>query len=177
MTANYDLPPLSSSTATRFDATSPDGSYDYRITTPMRAIGSLAFVIGQYGVISADYEYVDYSTAQLHASDYSFIDENNTIRSAYTAANNFRFGTEWKAGIYAFRGGYSINGSPYKGGSTFGASTGYSFGFGIHDKDYFVDFAYNHRSLEDNFYLYSYAPASKNTYKINNYSFTLGFKL
>ncbi len=179
MTAYYDQPPLTTSNATKFDATSPDGTYDYSITTPLRAIGSIALIIGQHGLVSADYEYIDYSTARLRASDYSFLNENNTIRTSYAAANNFRIGTEWRAGIYAFRGGYNMYGSPYKGQnmSGLGSRTGYSFGFGIHEQAYFVDFSFNHVDSKDNYYIYGYAPASKNTYKSNTYGFTLGFRL
>ncbi len=182
MTAYYDIPPLTTSNATTFKASSPDGAYDYRMTTPLRAIGSIAFVIGQYGIISGDYEYIDYSTARLrglHANDYDFLDENNIIRTTLTTANNFRVGTEWKAGIYAFRGGYSLYGSPYKGQriTGLGSRTGYSFGFGLREKDYFVDFSFNHVSSKDNYYLYGYSPASQNTYNGNTYSFTLGFRL
>jgi hypothetical protein len=179
MTADFDLPPLSNSNTTHFDASSPEGTYDYKITTPMRALGSLAVILGQYGLISADYEYVDYTTARLRANDYSFQSENNTIRSNFAAANNFRIGTEWKAGIYAFRGGYSMYGSPYKGESMsgLGSRTGYSFGFGIHEKAYFVDFSYNHTDSKDNYYIYGYAPESKNDYNSNSFSFTLGFRL
>jgi hypothetical protein len=145
----------------------------------MRAIGSLAFIIGQNGLISADYEYIDYSTARLHSSDYSFSTENNTINKSFTTANNLRFGTEWKAGIFAFRGGYSLYGSPYKneGMSGLGSRTGYSLGFGIQEKSYFLDFSYNHMSTKDYYYIYGYAPASSNTYNSNSYSFTLGFRL
>ncbi len=179
MTAYYDQPPLSNSNSTSFEATSPDGSYDYKITTPMRALGSLAVIIGQHGLVSADYEYIDYSTARLRASDYSFQSENNTIRTSYATANNFRFGTEWKAGIFAIRGGYSLYGSPYKGENAtgLGSRTGYSLGFGIQDKSYFIDFAYNHMNSKDNYYIYNYAPASNNIYNSNTFSFTLGFRL
>ncbi len=179
MTSNFDLPPISGNPSTRFDASSPDGNYDYKITTPMRALGSLAFIIGQHGLLSADYEHIDYSSARLRASDYTFQDENNTIRTTYTTANNFRFGTEWKAGMFAFRGGYSIYGSPYQneGMSGLGSRTGYSLGFGIQEKAYFLDFSYNHMSSKDLYYIYGYAPASSNTYKSNSYSFTLGFRL
>lgn len=179
MTAFYDQPPLTTSNSTRFEATSPDGNYNYKITTPMRALGSVAVIIGQSGLISADYEYIDYSTARLRAGDYSFQNENNTIRTSYAAANNLRFGTEWKAGIYAFRGGYSVYGSPYKGENMtgLGSRTGYSLGFGIQDKSYFIDFSYNHMNAKDNYYIYNYAPASKNTYNSNTYSLTVGFRL
>jgi len=179
MTSNFDRPPISGNTNTRFDASSPDGNYNYNITTPMRALGSIAVIVGQHGLISADYEHIDYSTARLHAGDYSFQDENNTIQNSYTVANNLRLGTEWKTGIFAFRGGYSLYGSPYKGESTtgLGSRTGYSFGFGIQEKSYFLDFSYNHMSSKDKYYIYGYAPASNNTYSSNSYSFTLGFRL
>jgi len=182
MTAYYDQPPLTTTNATSFKASSPDGTFDYRMTTPLKAIGSLAIIIGQFGLISADYEYIDYSTARLrtlHAGDYDFLNENEIIRNKFTTANNVRIGTEWKAGIYAFRGGYSMYGSPYKGQSMsgLGSRTGYSLGFGVHEKEYFIDFSYNHVDSKDNYYIYGDAPASQNNYNNNTYSFTLGFRL
>lgn len=169
MTANYD-------NGDKNSKDSPEGSYDYRLSTPMRAMGSLAFIIGQYGLISADYEFVDYSTARLRAYDYNFSEENDYVNKKFTTANNLRIGTEWKSGIYAFRGGYNMYGSPYKGENTLGARTGYSFGFGVHDKGYFLDFAFNHTSMKDNYYLYNIASAAENKLSNNSYSFTLGFR-
>ncbi|MDO8898812.1 MAG: hypothetical protein Q7V19_14275, partial [Bacteroidales bacterium] len=40
---------------------SPTGDYIYELSTPMRASGSAALIIGKSGLISADYEFVDYS--------------------------------------------------------------------------------------------------------------------
>ena len=179
MTAYYDQPPLTNSNVTIFDANSPNGDYEYDITTPLRAMGSLAFILGQYGLISADYEYIDYSNANLDAYDYNFSSENNTIRTTFAAANNVRVGTEWKAGILSFRGGYNIYGSPYKneGMTGRGSRTGYSFGIGVREKIYFVDFSYSHYSMDDNYYLYNIAPASRNTYNGNSYSLTLGLRM
>jgi hypothetical protein len=183
MTSYFDRPPISGNTSTRFEANSPDGNYDYKITTPMRALGSLAFIIGQYGLLSVDYEYIDYTTARLRFSASEDLEAMNTangkIRSTLTSANNFRLGTEWKAGMFAFRGGYNLYGSPYKneGMSGLGSRTGYSLGFGIQEKAYFLDFSYNHISSKDLYYIYGYAPASSNTYNSNSYSFTLGFRL
>jgi hypothetical protein len=155
---------------------SPDGFYDYELKTPLRAIGSIAFILGKYGLISADYEYIDYSDANLSAYDYSFSSENSAIHTEYTSANNFRFGAELKAGIASLRGGYSIYGTPFRGSGNYGERTGFSFGAGIRDKDYFVDFAYNHSTADVNYYLYSIAPASYNQVKYNSYSLTLGFR-
>jgi len=192
MTALYDL-------GDSYSMDSPEGTYDYRLTTPMRAIGSIAFVIGHYGLISADYEFVDYSTARLRADDYNFSEENTSLNKNLIQAGNLRVGAEWKAGIYAFRGGLNIYGSPFKGENNFlinkyffrkvadgsffelkntlGARTGYSFGFGVHDKGYFLDFSFNHNEMKDNYYLYNIASASENKYNNNSYSITLGFRL
>jgi hypothetical protein len=155
---------------------SPDGYFEYELNTPLRAMGSVAFLLGKYGLISADYEYIDYSDASLHAFDYSFSDENNSIRTQYTSANNLRFGAEIKAGIVALRGGYNFSGTPYRDAGNTGDRNGYSFGIGMRDKGYFVDFAYNHSNSETNYYMYSLAPSSKNRIRTNAYSLSMGFR-
>jgi len=156
--------------------TPANGYFNYELKTPLRATGSLAFIIGKYGLISADYEYIDYSEAKLSSHDYSFSSENNSIRSDFKTANNFRIGAEVKAGIAAFRGGYSFYGTPYVGSDSEGDRNGYSFGVGIRDKGYFVDFSYNHMKSNAYYYMYGEAPESYNTIKTNAYSLTLGFR-
>lgn len=155
---------------------SPAGYFDYELKTPFKATGSVAFLLGKYGLISADYEYIDYSTANLRSSTYNFFTENDAIRTQFTTANNFRFGAEFKSGIFALRGGYNIYGTPYRGSGTVGSRNGYSLGIGIRDSGYFVDFAYNHSKSEAFYYLYSIAPSSDNTLKTNSYSLTFGFR-
>ena len=157
---------------------SPDGYFEYELNTPLRAMGSLAVLIGKYGLISADYEYIDYSESQLWAYDYSFSNENNAIRTQYTSANNFRFGAEVKAGIATFRGGYSIYGSPYAGAEgNKGSRSGFSAGIGIREKGYYADFSYNHTTSEAYYYLYSTAPSALNKINTNAYSLTLGLSI
>ncbi|MCK5080113.1 MAG: hypothetical protein KAR09_09215, partial [Bacteroidales bacterium] len=48
-----------------YSQASPYGSYRYKLTTPLRLQGSLAFIIGTHGLISGEYEYVDYSSAKF----------------------------------------------------------------------------------------------------------------
>lgn len=156
--------------------TPSNGYFDYELKTPLRATGSLAFILGKHGLISADYEYIDYTEARLSSHDYSFSTENNAIHSDFTTANNIRLGAELKAGIAAIRGGYSFYGSPYKGSDSKGNRNGYSMGIGIRDKGYFVDFSYNHSKSNAYYYLYGGAPESYNTINTNAYSLTLGFR-
>jgi len=155
---------------------SPDGFFDYELKTPLRATGSIALIISKYGLISADYEYIDYSQASLRSYDYSFSSENSAIRSEYTTANNFRIGAEVKAGIAALRGGYNFYGTPYRGSDSDGDRNGYSFGIGVREKSFFADFAYNHSKSMAYYYLYGGSPSSHNTIKTNAYSLTLGFR-
>ena len=134
---------------------SPQGSYEYDITTPLRALGSAAIIIGKSGTLSVDYEYVDYSTAKLDAIDYNFFDENNAIKQTYSSATNLRFGTEWRYSNFAFRGGYSIYGSPYNNNANDGATKSYSLGVGYQDAGFGLDFAYVHAKTNQDYYLYS----------------------
>ena len=43
------------------------GEYDYQMSTPFRAIGSIAFTIGNIGLISGEYEYVNYNQARFYS--------------------------------------------------------------------------------------------------------------
>ena len=67
-----------------YPADSPEGNYQYRIKTPARFITSLAIVGGKFGLISADYELVDYTSTKLRTSnkvfdEYDFGIENQTL--------------------------------------------------------------------------------------------------
>ncbi|MCX6234565.1 MAG: hypothetical protein NT175_07555 [Bacteroidetes bacterium] len=159
---------------------SPLGNFDYELETPMRGIGSIAFIIGQYGLISADYEYLDYTRAKLRSYDYDFYSENQAIHSKYTSASNIRIGTEWKFGQVSVRAGYAYYGSPYKSGINDALKSTIAAGLGYRDKNFYVDFAYNYTFFAEDYYMYESAnvfvqPAKINT-KINNFLLTLGIK-
>ena len=163
---------------------SPLGNYNYELTTPMRAIGSIAFIIGKLGLVSADYEFVDYSEARLEAIDYGFFNENNDIQNKYAAANNLKLGTEWRHENYSFRAGFATFGSPfatgYKVSGADMSKKSYSIGLGIRDKDYFIDFGYVFTNGSDYYQPYALTnedvPGVKNKIQSHNITFTLGAK-
>ncbi len=156
---------------------SPEGFYEYELTTPMRAIGSVGFVLGKAGIISADYEHVDYSDSRLRAPDYDFNDENEAISNSYLKADNLRLGTEWRFGTLHLRGGYTISSNPYKYG-TDATRSAYSFGLGVREKNFFIDLAWVHASMDDEYYLYSseYVPATMTKQINNSFLMTVGIK-
>ena len=159
---------------------SPRGGYNYRLHTPQRFIGSVAFIFSKYGLISADYEYVDYSKAKLKASDYPFSEENSTISTIYTSTSNIRIGTEWRYANYSFRGGFAHYGNPFSDGINNGKQQIVSAGIGYRVKYFYMDFAYSRSSTSEDYYMYetenvSAKPANINAWT-NSLLLTFGFK-
>ncbi|MCK9450541.1 MAG: hypothetical protein M0Q90_02530 [Bacteroidales bacterium] len=158
---------------------SPTGEYEYELSTPLKAIGSIAFIIGKYGSVSADYEIVDYSNMKLRGDRNSFDDANDAIKDIYGSTANLRLGTEWRYSNFNFRAGYSIYGSPYaqKNDDEYKS---YSLGIGYSERDFSLDFAYVHGERSRNYYLYSTANFSTNpisqTFTNNQFALTARFR-
>lgn len=141
-----------------YESKSPQGVYDYRLTTPMRVNAGIAFVIGKMGAISAEYEMVDYSQSKLRArnAEFDFFDANEAIGLNYTVANNFKVGGELKLNPFAIRAGYSYFGSPYAGTFSEDYSTSnITAGFGIREKNYYIDLAFVYTMKNESHDLYS----------------------
>jgi hypothetical protein len=146
----------------------------------MRAIGSIAFIVNKYGLISADYEYVDYTKASFKSYDYDYNTENESINNTYRATSNIRVGTEWRYSNFSIRGGYAYYASPYKAGVNDGKQNIFSAGIGYRSNYFFIDFTYNRATSSEDYYMYE----SQNVFvepalienKKNNYLLTVGFK-
>lgn len=137
-------------------AQSPKGRFEYELTTPLRALGSLGLVFGTTGMIGIDYEYADYSNMRFRSNEfYGFSDENRVIRESFTAQHNIRAGGELRLHPVILRAGVAHYGSPYKSGVNDGASTAISAGLGFREQYYFVDFAYTYSFFSEDYYLYS----------------------
>jgi len=98
-------------------AETPLNDYQYNLETPMRAIGSFAYQFGKKGMISFDYEYVDYSKMKLRngGDGYNFSTENTNIKTIYQSVSNLRFGGEFKPiDAVSLRAGYELFGNPNK---------------------------------------------------------------
>ena len=158
------------------DVKSKEGKFNYTITTPFRTMGSIGFVISKNALLNAEYEYVDYTNAQLSSSPNVFTDVNNVIRAKYKATSNIRIGGEFRMDPLAFRLGYALYGSPYVNGENVNANrTSYTAGIGFRENNYFIDFAYVFTKYTE--YDYLYDPALVNSVKndLKNSSFMLTF--
>lgn len=150
---------------------SPLGYYDYRMTTPFRAMGSLAFIISQYGLVSADYEYVNYAHARFNSAEDSYTAVNDEIRSSFGSYGNFRFGTEWRIDRFRIRGGMAYYSNPYRNKDYNGEKLQFSGGIGYRSKHFFIDMAYIFTRMNQQYYLYD--AAMVNPAQIANYSHSL----
>jgi len=132
--------------------------YHYELNTPYRINTGIAFQIGTVGLISADYEYVDYSNAKFeHGADgYNFYDENEEIRYELKGASNFRVGAEMRFGPTYIRGGYQYYGSAYKSGSINEDTdyNGYSAGIGYRQNNFFIDLSFSGLINYENYLMY-----------------------
>lgn len=163
----------------KYDTVSPQGSFDYTVTTPFKTIASLGFIFNKMALFNIDYEYVDYSYAQLNSSPNVFSEVNNTIHLKYTSTSNIRVGAEVRFDPLTFRAGYAFYGSPYKKGDNINANrSSYTAGIGFRENNYFIDFAYVLTKYTEYNYLYDPAIADrvKNDYTNSSFMLTLGFK-
>lgn len=157
-------------------ASSPNNDFDYTLTTPMRAIGSIAFVIGTAGLISADYEYVNYNESRLDSESDNFANANDAIQTKYRSQRNLRIGGEVRLDPITLRAGYANYGSPFHTSINDGSRQSYSLGLGLRDDDYFMDFAYVMTVYNEDYYLYSGADRTSIEGLHNQFMFTIGFK-
>ena len=157
---------------------SPLGSYDYRLTTPLRAMGSVAFIIGNYGLVSADYEYVNYSQAYFNSSYDDYKTVNDQISADYKSWGNIRVGTEWRLADFRIRGGFGYFSNPYKGGASNSDRIQLSGGLGYRGKHVFADVTYVWSKMNQDYYLYDASMVNPATisYYTNTVSTTIGFR-
>lgn len=133
----------------------------YRLTTPMRVMGSLGFIIAKRAFVSAEYEFADYSMATLNSSEsatyrYNFTEENANIKNKYGASHTVRVGAEFTVtNNFLIRAGYAYSSSPFKNGLNLGGSHNICAGIGFRGKVFFCDFAYVCRLAKENSWFYA----------------------
>jgi len=165
---------------------SPVGNYNYTLTTPFRAIGSLAFIFGRAGLLSFDYEYTDYTGAHLRANDYNFSTVNRAIESLYNpAVHILRAGTEWKYEAISFRAGAAYYSSAYNQKLEVDKnidqhSLTYTCGIGFRGKHFYSDLGYGLTQTGDFYRQYTLAnesvPGTTITRTTHRVIWTIGFR-
>ena len=102
---------------TYYQAVSPTDPVSYQIVSPFRANFGLAYTLGQFGLISADYEVCDYSQMKFKVrfsdDSYYYDEANANIKEWFGASHMFRAGLEIKPlSALSVRAGYGLTTSP-----------------------------------------------------------------
>lgn len=153
---------------------------DYRLQTPSKVTGSLAYVFGDEGLISFDYSRKDFGNAKFRpTSDSYFAAQNDIISNSLKNASTYKFGGEYRYKQLSFRGGYRFEESPYEDDAFYGDLTGFSLGLGYNFGAMKLDLAFDQsdRSVNVPFYTIGLTNAAKVDSKISNVTATLSFNL
>lgn len=162
--------------------------FDYKVVTPFHAIASVAIILGKQGLISAEYEFTDYSQTYLKVKDpdiqFTFSDVNDTIRNIYTASHSIRLGGEYRYDKMRLRLGGSYSTTPFASGYNDNSKTDQSRytvtgGFGFKSDNFYFDVAYAYSHIGSFFKQYSLSngtePGIKESLIDNRLMFTVGF--
>lgn len=124
-------------------------AFNYTQTTPYRALASGTVLFDRHGFITADIEYVDYSSMRYDFGT-GFENEsrsvNTSIRNTYKSNVNIRLGAEAKINDFSIRAGVAYYGSPYKNSQSDASMLVLSGGGGYRAKNWFLDATLMHRN-------------------------------
>lgn len=142
----------------------PTANYKYRLRTPAKVVGSIAYVFGTRGCINIDMEYLNYASANLKTTkdasyapaDYRL--QNDEADDLLRSVVNVRVGGEMVfQSQYFLRGGFAYYPQPYKEAAANGtkATTVYSVGGGIKFGRSTLDLAYKIQNKDYNYYAFA----------------------
>ncbi len=156
--------------------------FSYTLTTPLRAMAGAALQLGKAGLLSADYEFVDYRMARFSkaSDDYDYYNENQDIKDIYDVAHNIRLGGELRLSSFYMRAGYAVYGSPFVKGedNEDNSQSVYSAGLGFRQSNFSFDVSYALRRNQQMYFMYNHPeinPAEL-TYNRHLVTATLGFR-
>jgi hypothetical protein len=167
----------------KFSYKNDPSRYSYALTTPVRLLSGLAVQIGKIGLISADYELVDYSASRFSETgdgyDYSL--KNEAISKNLRRTNNIRLGAEMRHNHLYFRGGYGYYGKAFsKGDINRGLDyQTFSFGAGFREQNIFVDIGFSRMTNSQKYILFQSSAGdaiSNMSIGRNMFTLTLGYR-
>ena len=128
---------------------------EYRLQTPGKITGSLAYVFGKRGILSLDYSLKDYSGITFRpTSDPFFAQENRNIENLLGQAATLRIGGEYKIKQLSLRAGYVNEESPFQDNPLYGDLQRYSAGLGYNFGDLKLDLSLAQTQRDTSFQLF-----------------------
>lgn len=158
-------------------------AFNYSMTTPYRALASGTLLFSRFGFLTADIEYVDYSSMKYDFGvGYETLTSelNTTIQRTYRPVTNFRLGAEAKLEDIALRAGFGYYASPYENANWNAYQRNITLGIGYRAKSWFMDLAYiqSRRVNYENPYVLTAGPSPLALVTKNNSqaALTIGWK-
>ena len=154
-------------------------SLNYNLRTPYKVSGGIAVFIKQFGFISGDIDYIDYTSTHIGDNgNYDNTRDNNDIKTLYKSAVNARVGAEARiSSNFLLRGGYGVQGDYRKeNGSDIKTASG---GIGLRFGSYYVDATYLHITGNQTVFPYeagAVSPGALLNRSANNGYLTLGYR-
>jgi hypothetical protein len=159
--------------------------YNYALTTPFRALAGFAYQFKKMGLVSVDYEFVDYSTARFSETgdNYDYSEKNLKIKNTLKPASNIRVGGEFRMDKFYLRGGYGYYGKVFELGEENDDMhyRSVSLGAGFREQNINIDFAFTNLRHDRSYILYKYNNYSESaiaglTNTKNMFTVTMGYK-
>jgi len=115
--------------------------YEFHLKTPFKYDGGASLILGNYGFISADVEYLNYKEMSFSSGDANYDKTiNSAIQTKYKDVLNYKAGAELKFGPLVLRGGYAFYPTYLNDPTTVADQQVFSGGIGIHTSRFYIDF-------------------------------------
>ena len=198
---SFNVKELNNANSSRINT--PADSWDYKLRTPWKFQVGAAYILGKSGLISFDYERVDYTYLNLQDEDgysESYAYTNADIKNQLRGINTFRVGTEIRLSpVTSLRLGYANQSSAYTNAVKNNeseiyvsgtvpnyvidrGSQYYTGGLGYRIGSVFVDMAFVWKENRQDTYLFpnvnGYVTSERSRLKTSSYKFllTMGYK-
>lgn len=157
---NFSAKMESSIGATSYSYSSDKNIFDYGFQTPSVVGAGAALILGNFGIISADYESSDFSKLKMYGitgGSAEFALENEAIQENFKRIHKGRLGTEFRLGdVYRLRAGIGYRTSVYTELAQKPAEPmfNWNFGGGYKKDDFYCDGAVMITKNKDGYFLY-----------------------
>ncbi|GAB3646700.1 outer membrane protein transport protein [Echinicola sediminis] len=141
-----------------------DGNFDFdefaqsdiyfsaiNLRSPMKVSGGAAFFFNKSGFITADVDYIDYSSMHLSSPDFGLDAANDQISELAGSALNYRAGAEYRIKLFRLRAGAAYYGDPYENSGLDRSKTQFTGGVGVKLPKMYIDLGLVHSQF-DSFY-------------------------
>ncbi len=128
------------------DETPQYSEYSYR--TPWKFTFGGSYILGKIGLISVDYDLINYGSARFSNGDFDVV--NQKIKDTYKLTSVLKIGTEIRLNkLFSLRAGYNNFGNMYESNTGISQKANlFSAGLGFRHKNFFADASYQHYNQE-----------------------------